>query len=45
MKKTYNAPQLTVHGDVEVLTQKLKGGTVLDADAKSGTPIGSLTTS
>ena len=24
MKKTYNAPKLTVHGSVEVLTQQVK---------------------
>lgn len=29
MKKAYNAPKLTVHGNVEVITQK-GGGTVID---------------
>jgi len=29
MKKAYNAPKLTVHGDVEVLTQQ-GGGTNID---------------
>jgi hypothetical protein len=44
-KKAYASPQLTVHGDVEVLTQKNQGGSALDADQKAGTPLTSLTTS
>lgn len=37
MKKTYNAPKLTVHGDVEVLTQQ--GGST-QTDVPLGTPVG-----
>lgn len=29
MKKAYNAPKLTVHGDIEVITQQ-GGGTSID---------------
>ena len=29
MKKAYNAPKLTVHGDIEAMTQQ-GGGTVID---------------
>ena len=29
MKKAYNAPKLTVHGDIEVMTQQ-GGGTEID---------------
>jgi hypothetical protein len=36
-KKTYNTPLLTIHGDVEVITQI--GGTQF-VDAPAGTPIG-----
>lgn len=37
MKKTYNAPKLTVHGNIEVITQQ--GGETF-VDAPIGTPIG-----
>ncbi|MEL6441765.1 MAG: lasso peptide [Cyanobacteria bacterium J06621_8] len=37
MKKAYNAPKLTVHGDVEVLTQQ---GGVSSTDVPNGTPVG-----
>ncbi|MDJ0568223.1 MAG: lasso peptide [Pleurocapsa sp. MO_192.B19] len=37
MKKAYNAPKLTVHGDVEVLTQN--NGTSF-VDVPQGTPVG-----
>ena len=50
MKKTYNAPKLTVHGSVEVLTQQTKGlgsddGVNLVIDGLTppgGVPIGSI---
>jgi hypothetical protein len=37
MKKVYNAPELTVHGNIEVITQK--GGKTF-VDSPIGTPIG-----
>ena len=45
MKKAYTQPKLTVHGNVEVLTQQTTTGNALDADAKKGTPLSELTTS
>ena len=39
MKKAYNAPKLTVHGDVEVLTQQ---GGVSSIDVPQGTNIGDV---
>ncbi len=36
-KKIYNTPALTVHGDVETITQK--GGTTT-TDVPVGTPVG-----
>jgi hypothetical protein len=40
-KKTYSAPELTVHGDVEVITQQ--GGASL-TDVPIGTPAPDVTT-
>lgn len=37
MKKVYNAPELTIHGNIEVITQE--GGKTF-VDAPIGTPIG-----
>lgn len=37
MKKAYNAPKLTVHGDVEVITQQ---GGASQTDVPAGTPVG-----
>lgn len=43
-KKAYSAPKLTVHGDVEAVTQKVsKTAENLDATFPSGTPRGLLT--
>ena len=42
-KKSYNKPELTVHGNVEVLTQGGQTGDQLDADFVAGTPRGRLT--
>ncbi len=36
-KKSYAAPQLTIHGDVEVLTQQ---GGFSNTDVPAGTPVG-----
>ena len=40
-KKTYSAPELTIHGDVEVITQQ--GGASL-TDVPIGTPAPDVTT-
>lgn len=42
-KKPYNAPQLTVHGDVEVITLGNQCGNVLDQAFPSGTNFAQLT--
>ena len=42
-KKSYNKPQLTVHGNVEVLTQGSQKGDFTDADFPAKTPKGDLT--
>lgn len=42
MKKAYNRPQLTVHGNVESLTQALDTGSKLDKAIPAGTLIGDL---
>ncbi|MEM7758995.1 MAG: lasso peptide [Cyanobacteria bacterium P01_A01_bin.40] len=39
MKKAYNRPQLTVHGNIETLTQATSSGSVLDASIPAGTPV------
>ncbi|AFZ34362.1 hypothetical protein Sta7437_0771 [Stanieria cyanosphaera PCC 7437] len=44
-KKAYTQPQLSVHGNVETLTQKTKVGTKLDASFEAGTPLTELTIS
>ncbi len=44
-KKTYTQPQLTVHGNVEALTQLTKVGTKLDADFAAGTLLTEVTIS
>lgn len=43
MKKTYNKPKLTVHGDVEVLTQQ-GGGSFADQPIGIGDTIGNNNT-
>ena len=45
MKKAYTQPKLTVHGNVEVLTQQTTTGDALDGDFKKGTPLSEVTTS
>lgn len=42
-KKSYIKPQLTVHGNVEVLTQGQSTGKKLDAAFPVGTDFGDLT--
>ena len=37
MKKTYAKPQLTVHGNVEALTEATSSGSFLDKDIPAGT--------
>lgn len=44
-KEPYTTPELTVHGDVEAITQQNRVGTRLDATFQSGTPISDLTVS
>ena len=39
MKKTYNRPQLTVHGNVETLTEQTRVGQQLDQTLPAGTPL------
>lgn len=39
MKRTYNRPQLTVHGNVEALTKATKSGSKIDQDLAAGTPL------
>ena len=41
-KKSYNKPQLTIYGNVEVLTQGADDGAALDATFPVGTPKGDL---
>ena len=42
MKKTYDRPQLTVHGNVEALTQATTSGSAIDGDFPAGTPLTTL---
>jgi hypothetical protein len=42
-KKPYTQPQLTIYGEVEVLTKGHKNGDALDKDFPTGTPRGKLT--
>ena len=42
-KKAYSGPQLTVHGDVEVITLGNLCGNVLDAAFPAGTNFANLT--
>lgn len=42
-KKPYSPPQLTVHGDVEVLTLGQLCGNTLDASFPAGTTFSQLT--
>ncbi|MBW4612039.1 MAG: hypothetical protein KME21_01910 [Desmonostoc vinosum HA7617-LM4] len=42
-KKSYTQPQLTVYGEVEVLTKGVGKGESLDKDFPIGTPKGDLT--
>lgn len=42
-KKTYVSPELTVHGDVEVITLGQSTGTALDRDFPVGTLFPDLT--
>lgn len=44
-KKPYNPPELTVHGDVEVITLGNQCGNVLDATFVAGTTFAQLTCS
>ena len=44
-KKAYTQPQLTVHGNVEILTQGTKSGLNLDSNFALGTPLDSVTLS
>ena len=39
MKKTYIQPELTVHGDVEALTEASTSGSKLDKTIVAGTPL------
>ena len=42
MKKSYQAPQLTVHGTVAQITQQTTKGTKLDKTLIAGTPLSSV---
>ncbi len=42
-KKSYNKPELKVHGNVEVLTQGGQDGAKLDQQFSNDTPRGDLT--
>ena len=42
-KKSYNKPELKVHGNVEALTQAGQNGPALDANFPNNTPRGQLT--
>jgi hypothetical protein len=42
-KKSYLKPELTVHGNVEVLTKGASSGTRIDATFPTGTAFGALT--
>lgn len=42
-KKSYNKPELKVHGNVEVLTQGTSNGNFTDANFPPNTPRGQLT--
>lgn len=42
-KKSYTTPKLTVHGDVEVITQANTTGGRLDAAFPAGTPVEDIT--
>ena len=44
MKKTYNTPNLTVHGNVESLTQQTLVGSKSDKVQPAGTPLSVLVT-
>ena len=42
-KKSYERPTLTLHGDIESLTQGSSTGPVTDATFPAGTPRGDVT--
>ena len=42
-KKPYVTPELTVHGDIRVITQGNSTGQYLDADFLAGTPFDDIT--
>lgn len=42
-KKVFVSPELTVHGDVEVITLGFKTGNALDQSFPVGTPFSQLT--
>lgn len=42
MKKAYNTPNLTVHGNVESLTQQTLSGSKSDKVQPAGTPLTEL---
>jgi hypothetical protein len=42
-KKSYNKPELKVHGNVETLTQGTSSGNFTDANFDTDTPRGELT--
>jgi hypothetical protein len=42
-KKPYVTPELTVHGDIRVITQGSSSGMYLDADFYVGDPVSGLT--
>ena len=42
MKKTYAKPQLTVHGNVEALTEATSSGSVLDKTIPAGTLVSDI---
>lgn len=44
-KKAYIQPQLSIHGNVETLTQKTKTGSKLDAGFVAGTLLDDITLS
>ena len=44
-KKPYQAPEMTVHGSLEDLTQGAKNKPKLDANFSIGTPVSDITSS
>lgn len=42
-KKVFIAPELTVHGDVQVITQGQSSGNTLDRTFPTGFPVNQLT--